>query len=172
MNSLTSKSRGFTLIELLVAIAVVAILLTLAVPSIQQTIKNNRVSSQGNELVALISLAKSEAIRRNREVTLQLNEGAAAWNGQVLDPGGEEEVEGCALGVLRCADHERVGLDAPAEITFDNRGYLTDFSEKSATLTHEECSGLRQRIRIEILPTGQVTSCATGCEAESCNGES
>lgn len=165
------RYEGLTLIELIVAIAVVAILLMLAIPSLQELIKNNRVSSQGNELVAMVSLAKSEAIRRNTDVTLRLSSNGNGWNGQVLDPGDEEDIEGCALGVLRCAAHERVALAAPQELTFDNRGYMTDFTTSSLTLTHQECNGNRQRIRIDILPTGQISSCSLACTSNTCTEE-
>lgn len=55
---------GFTLMEMLIAIAVLAILVTLAVPSFQQLIQNNRLSAQGNELVAAFQFARSEALKR------------------------------------------------------------------------------------------------------------
>jgi type IV fimbrial biogenesis protein FimT len=50
--------------------AVGAILLTLAVPSINTFVKNNRLTSQTNELVAHINLARLEALKRSRLVIL------------------------------------------------------------------------------------------------------
>jgi len=50
--------------------AVGAILLTLAVPSINAFVKNNRLTSQTNELVAHINLARLEALKRSRLVIL------------------------------------------------------------------------------------------------------
>jgi type IV fimbrial biogenesis protein FimT len=61
---------GFTLVELIVGVALVAILLTLAVPSFQNLTSNNRITSHTNELVMAINMARSEAVKRNVRVIL------------------------------------------------------------------------------------------------------
>lgn len=55
---------GFTLIELIVTMSIAAILLTIAVPSFQTTIANNRLATQTNNLVTDINIARSEAVKR------------------------------------------------------------------------------------------------------------
>lgn len=57
-------SKGFTLIELMVTMSIAAILLTVAVPSFQTTIANNRLATQTNNLVTDINIARSEAVKR------------------------------------------------------------------------------------------------------------
>lgn len=59
----TDRQSGFTLIELMVAVAVVAILLGLALPSFQGSMRSSRVTTTTNELLASLSLARTEAIR-------------------------------------------------------------------------------------------------------------
>lgn len=66
-----NKSNGFTLIELMVTIAVASILLTIAIPSMSQFILSSRITSNTNDMAFLVSLSKSEAIKRRKEVTLQ-----------------------------------------------------------------------------------------------------
>lgn len=61
-----NRFQGFTLIELMVVVAVLAILAAIAFPSFQQTMRSNRVATASNELIASISLARSEAIRGTR----------------------------------------------------------------------------------------------------------
>jgi len=61
---------GFTLIELMVTMGIAAILLTVAVPSFQTTIANNRLATQTNNLVTDVNIARSEAVKRGTSVLL------------------------------------------------------------------------------------------------------
>jgi len=64
------RARGFTLIELLVTLVVMAILVTIAAPSFSRLIASNRLTSQTNEFILALNLARSEATRRGQPVTL------------------------------------------------------------------------------------------------------
>ncbi|MCL7714196.1 GspH/FimT family pseudopilin [Stenotrophomonas mori] len=65
-----SAEQGFTLVELMVTIAVLAIIASIAVPSMRSLIAANRISATATELVTGVQLARSEATRRNAQVTL------------------------------------------------------------------------------------------------------
>lgn len=65
------NKKGFTLIELLVTIAIVAILATVGIPSFNQTIRSNRLSTNINELVGSLNFARSEAVKRNQTITIR-----------------------------------------------------------------------------------------------------
>jgi len=69
------RGRGFTLIELMVAVAVVAILLTLAAPSFYDYIRVQRLKSVNAQLVTDLQLARSEAASRNRISRVMFREG-------------------------------------------------------------------------------------------------
>jgi type IV fimbrial biogenesis protein FimT len=64
------RNTGFTLIELMVTLALAAIIVTMAIPSFQEVIRNNRLTTQANELVSALNLARSEAIKRGVRVTV------------------------------------------------------------------------------------------------------
>lgn len=63
-------NRGFTLVELMIGIALMAILLTIAVPSFRDATLGSQLSATSNNLMAGAYLARSEALKRNRVVTL------------------------------------------------------------------------------------------------------
>lgn len=67
--------RGFTLLELIIALVAAAILLTVGLPSFQNTVRSGRVTAGVNDMVASMQLARSEAIKRRTVVTLCPNDG-------------------------------------------------------------------------------------------------
>lgn len=74
----TSKIRGFTLIELMVTLAVLAIIVTIAVPNMSSFIKKQSVRSAADELLISLVYARSEAIKRKNEVFIFPASGG--WN--------------------------------------------------------------------------------------------
>lgn len=62
--------NGFTLIELLIAVAVLGLLLTMGVPSMDGFIKNSQVKGQAYEFINTLNYARSEAIKRKERVVL------------------------------------------------------------------------------------------------------
>ncbi|RJU10813.1 prepilin [Xanthomonas campestris] len=61
---------GFTLIEIMVTVAVLAIVLAVAVPAFGTLIRSSRLTSDANEFVAALQLARSEAVRQNSLVAV------------------------------------------------------------------------------------------------------
>ncbi len=64
------KQNGFTLIELIVVVAIFGILASIAVPNYSSFIRRNQQSSAYNNLVGTISLARIEAVKRSKVITL------------------------------------------------------------------------------------------------------
>lgn len=62
--------HGFTLIELIVAIAVLAIMVTWAVPSFQQFTARNEVAAEVMRLKSALAVARSSAVARGITVTV------------------------------------------------------------------------------------------------------
>jgi type IV fimbrial biogenesis protein FimT len=72
--------RGFTIIELMVAVAILAILATLAGPSMSELIERRRLASQTEAITDLLQIARSESIKHSsssalREVAVTVSPG-------------------------------------------------------------------------------------------------
>ncbi|MDX1460690.1 MAG: prepilin-type N-terminal cleavage/methylation domain-containing protein [Xanthomonadales bacterium] len=67
---MTSRIRGLTLVELLVTVAIVAIGVSLAVPSMQFIREKRQVVGAAEGIVNLMRLAQGESIKRNEQVNV------------------------------------------------------------------------------------------------------
>jgi type IV fimbrial biogenesis protein FimT len=75
----TYKELGLTLVELLVTIAVIGVLATLAIPSYQDWVQNNRTRNAAESIQTGIQLARGEAVKRNAQVQFDLRGANSAW---------------------------------------------------------------------------------------------
>lgn len=91
---------GVTLVELMVTISILAILAAIAAPNFASLMLTNRLASQTNGVMAAVTTARAEAIRRNQRVvvcrydgintngtvpaTLACNTAGGAWGGLVV----------------------------------------------------------------------------------------
>lgn len=68
---------GVTLIELLVALVVLAVFVTIGIPSFNSVFERNRITGAAQALYADLQFARAEAIKRNTEVYVKFDD--AAW---------------------------------------------------------------------------------------------
>ena len=117
------RNHGFTLAELLVALAVFSIMVTVGVPSFNQTLLNNRQVSSLNILIGSMQLARSEAIVRNRRVTVcGSDDGQTCGNGWsngwvvFVDNNADGQVNGLEVVLRSVNDLPSLGI-TPSGIT-------------------------------------------------------
>ena len=67
---------GFSLLEVIITVAIVAILASIALPSLQDFISSNRIDSVNNRFYMALSYARSEAIKRGSNVTVCVSNAA------------------------------------------------------------------------------------------------
>lgn len=155
--------KGVTLIELFVVISVLAILLVLGIPSLQNSIRLNRVIAQANEISSLVSFARTEAAQGAAAITLALSSEIDGWSAEVAS---DACVPPC---MLRQASGRATKLTLPlpddettAVLTFNNRGILQGGSF-SLGLESVPCTNARHSRSVEILASGNVRTTDQEC---------
>lgn len=124
------RQRGFTLPELMTVVAVLAILAAMAAPALGDLAAAMRARSTGTDLHTALTMARSEAIKRNAEVTLA--PAASGWlaGWSIAAPGDATRLlhSHPAVTVARITGPERVS-------------YLPNGRVKSSTLPSFEIAG-------------------------------
>jgi type IV fimbrial biogenesis protein FimT len=95
--AMKNPQTGFTIVELMVTLMIAGLLLAMAVPSYMRFVAGSRVTDQTYDLIGALNLGRSEAIRRNANVTLcraaddtavVCATGNANWQAWILTTGG------------------------------------------------------------------------------------
>lgn len=68
------RGRGFSLIEMIIAIALMAILMTFAMPMYSAYMQNQRIRASSEGILSGLQIARSEAVKQNRRVEFLLTD--------------------------------------------------------------------------------------------------
>lgn len=170
--------RGFTLIELMVTLAIAAILLMVAIPSMTTYKRNAELTSATNTLLAALNGARGEAMKRGMYAMVVPTNNGTNWNAgwvvfvdknrtQAYNASADQTVlsQGPLPSYFNVTGNGTANASAPY-IMFDASGYSKTksggFGALTLTLTRTDLSGTQladQTRRIVVASTGRTRTC-------------
>jgi prepilin-type N-terminal cleavage/methylation domain-containing protein len=128
--------RGFTLIELMIVVILIAVFAAFTVPAFKHRMARTKVESYTDELLTALRYARSEAIARGTDVSLENAAGQSLENGWEVTStsfGGSPvdlRKHNVLNGVKICLSNGGVSwtCDVPIAFTFNSRGAMSAVS--------------------------------------------
>jgi type IV fimbrial biogenesis protein FimT len=169
----TQRQCGFTLLELMFTLTVLAVLVTLGMPSMQELLARNRLKTAAHALVGDLQWTRGEAIRRNLDLYLTIDTGTWCYGVSVIDDcdcrlTDPRAAKACTLPTAGEPILKTVsGVDFPSvqvsSISFAGAPPQTRFEPRRATarpgsLTFKSENGPELRILLSML--GRVRVCS------------
>jgi type IV fimbrial biogenesis protein FimT len=155
-KSAPSPANGLTLLELMIALAVLAVLGALALPSLGSQLERQRLRHAAQALAGDIAEARFLAAQRGQTVHVELHEGPA-WCWSVSLTGGCAcgSPSACSIHAVSTREHPGVKLLEPLSVHIDPGG----MPGAPAGTTLESAGGAR--LRVEVSAQGRSRVCAS-----------
>jgi type IV fimbrial biogenesis protein FimT len=160
-RDLRRRGRGFTLIELVTTITVMAILAGLALPSFRSFVVNQRLRNASFDLMATLTLVRSEAVTRGNNVSMTKTTAGPDWDQgwKVFDtapPNVQLQLQDAYKNILIT---DSAGLDT---ITYGKDGRTVTASTKFTVAPSTATNGVSSRcisIGLSGVPSSSVGAC-------------
>ncbi len=166
-----TTQTGFTMIEMLMTIAIAAILTTIAIPSFRYITNSNRIASELNGLLGDLQLARAEAIKEGRTVTVcQSNDGATCTNSTSWQGGWIVFSDPINVGVYDLGEtylrkqkpfsgtDTFVASNNVSAISFNREGYAVGMANGTLLTLHDSSGNTAWTRCLSINLSGQMTS--------------
>ncbi len=135
--------NGFSIVELMVTLAIAGILLAVALPSFTTMIIGNNLSSQSNDLMSDLGLARSEAAKIGARVTLCISsDGASCTAGSDWSSGRIVFIDAPPYGTVDVVDVSHTAADLILKVSKPSRGGNTLVSSFSTGYVQYLGSGI------------------------------
>ena len=167
-----NRMSGFTLVEIMISIAVVAILLTIGIPSFRYVTNSNRIAGEINGLLGDMQYARAEAVKEGRPVTVCVSAdgatcaGVNTWqSGWIVfsDVNGNAAVDAATDVVLRVqtpfsSTDTFVATNAVGAVTFNREGYANGIANGTLIALHDSTNTSNWTRCLSITLVGMMAS--------------
>jgi type IV fimbrial biogenesis protein FimT len=163
MSAAPATLRGFTLVELIVTVAILGIVLTIAIPNFRDMLASNRMASQANDVIAALSLARSEAVKRAAQVTVCASSDGATCTGTWEQGWVVRDAGGNVLRVYRAlTGNSTLASSAGGSVVFTATGSTTLAADATLTVCPPAPATVQGRV-IQIVRSGRPRVANTNC---------
>jgi type IV fimbrial biogenesis protein FimT len=180
-----NRTSGFTLVEMLIAVTLVAILLTIGIPSFRFVTNSNRIAGEINGLLGDMQFARSEAVKEGRPVTVCVSTDGAncatgasanAWqSGWIVfsDVNGNAAVDGATDVILRVqtpfsGTDSFVASNTVSAVTFNREGYANGIANGTLITLHDSTGNVNWTRCLSITLIGVMASQTHATNPTSC----
>jgi type IV fimbrial biogenesis protein FimT len=148
--------RGFTLIELMTAVSVLTVVAAVAAPNLRSFSASQSVKALASDLASDLLLARSEALKRNANVTLTPS--GTSWTaGWTVTSGGTQ------LSGRGAFTSDTLALSgAPSSITFNQFGRVAaPATTVRITVSASNAAGVNRCVELDL--SGRARAKGTSC---------
>lgn len=131
------KGLGFTLIELIIVITILGILTSIALPAFTGFISDQRIKTASFDVISTLMLARSEAIKRNTNVTVT-SVGSNWANGWSVTA----TMGGAITTISSQAAYKKLTIKGPASLSYNSSGRLAT-AASTIEISNNDSSSVR-----------------------------
>ena len=157
MRTPSRNQAGFTVTELMVVVAIVGIIAAIAAPDMAEMVRRQRVKTASFDVFAGLTMARSEAIKRN--ITVQVTPNNGDWvNGFKVTDANDRLVRDQQ-------GWDRMTMAGPNFVRFNSAGRLSSGGGGPATISIESASTHANYGKrcVTVEPTGRASSKEGAC---------
>lgn len=151
--------KGVTLIELLIGMAILALILSLGLPSISTWMQNTQLRSAADSIQSGLQLARAEAVKRNTFIGFTMAGPNSSWSVDVMNPPQNIQARTAAEG----SSNAVIATTDPT-IVFDGLGKANIAANATIQITNPtgglcKPAGEMNCLNVTVSVGGQVKMC-------------
>jgi type IV fimbrial biogenesis protein FimT len=148
------RDLGFTMVELLITLTIVGVLAALAGPSFRTLTVSQRIKAAGSDLATSMTLARSEAVKQNGDVTITPVSGSWNKGWTISGSGGTVKTQSAYSNLL---------ISGPTSVTYNRSGRVTTTSTINFQIEDSASGSTVPKRCVTLGLTGQPSTKTGSC---------